>query len=115
MNKLNTKSRSVSISNAELSGYGKLLRRMSRDERLNATHFSLFSGLFIQWQRNSFVSPFAITRKLLMAYSRIASIATYHKCIKELDAYGYIRYQPSYHPKKGSLVYWPAGWEIGSV
>ena len=94
-----------------LAGYGKLLRRMSKDERLNATHISLFTGLFIHWQRNGFASPFAVTRRALMGYSRIASIATYHKCIKELDAYGYIRYQPSYHPKLGSQVYWPAGWE----
>ncbi|QEC77282.1 hypothetical protein [Mucilaginibacter ginsenosidivorax] len=95
----------------ELAGYGRLLRRMSRDQRLNATHNSLFTGLFILWQRNGFASPFAVTRKALMGYSKIASIATYHKCIKELDAFGYIRYQPSYHPKLGSQVYWPAGWE----
>ncbi|MCD8741975.1 hypothetical protein LT679_15280 [Mucilaginibacter roseus] len=47
-----------------------------------------------------------------MAYSKIVSIATYHKCIRELDAYGYISYQPSYHPKLGSQVYWPADWQI---
>jgi hypothetical protein len=99
------------ISNAELAGYGKLLRRMSKDQRLIATHISLFSALFIQWQRNSFANPFAVTRRELMAFSKIASIATYHKCIRELDEYGYIRYQPSYHPKLGSQVYWPAGWE----
>ncbi len=85
---------------------------MSVDERLNTTHISLFSDLFVQWQGGDFKSPFAITRKTLMAFSRIASIATYHKCIKELDEYGYIRYQPSYHPKLGSQVYWPAGCEV---
>lgn len=100
------------LTDIRLAGYGSLLRRMSRDERLNATHISLFSGLFVHWQRNGFSSPFAVTRKGLMVYSRIASIATYHKCIKELDEYGYIRYQPSYHPKQGSQVYWPAGWEV---
>jgi hypothetical protein len=96
----------------ELAGYSKLLKRMSMDGRLNATHISLFSGLFVQWQRGGFKSPFSITRKTLMAFSRIASIATYHKCIKELDEYGYICYEPSYHPKLGSQVYWPADWQI---
>jgi hypothetical protein len=99
------------ITATKLAGYCKLLRRMSRDERLNATHISLFTGLFIHWQRNGFASPFAVTRKGLMGYSKIASIATYHKCIRELDAYGYIRYQLSFHPKLGSQVYWPAGCE----
>jgi hypothetical protein len=96
----------------ELAGYSKLLKRMSMDGRLNMTHVSLFSALFVQWQRGGFKSPFSVTRKTLMAFSRIASIATYHKCIKELDGYGYIRYEPSYHPKLGSQVYWPSGWEV---
>lgn len=96
----------------QLTGYGKLLRVMSKDDRLNATHLSLFTGLFVHWQRSGFTSPFAITRKAMMAFSKIASIATYHKCIKELDEYGYINYRPSYHPKQGSQIYWPVGWEI---
>lgn len=100
------------VSTTDLVGYGRLLHRMSKDERLNATHISLFTGLFVHWQRSGFVSPFQVTRKVLMGYSKIASIATYHKCIKELDEYGYIRYQPSYHPKLGSQVYWPAGWDV---
>jgi len=93
----------------ELAGYSKLLKRMEKDSRLLPTHLSLFTGLFVCWQRNGFVSPFSVTRKTLMAFSKIASVATYHKCIRELDEYDYIRYQPSYHPKEGSLVYWPDG------
>jgi hypothetical protein len=90
----------------ELKNYGKLLNSIRTDERLLATHISLFTALFVQWQRNDFKSPFPITRKKLMAYSKIASIATYHKCIRELDEYGYIRYQPSFDPIRGSLIYW---------
>ncbi len=96
----------------ELAGYAILIERMKKDGRLLPTHLSLFTGLYVCWQRNGFVSPFGVTRKTLMAFSKVASIATYHKCIKELDEYGYIRYQPSYHPKLGSQVYWPAGWEV---
>jgi hypothetical protein len=95
----------------ELAAYGGLIKRMGKDHRIVATHVSLFTALFIQWQRSGFHSPFAVTRKELMAFSKIASVATYHKCLRELDAFGYIRYQPSYHPKLGSQVYWPARWE----
>jgi len=90
----------------ELVAHGKLLKRIRDDKRLSATHVSLFTALFIQWQQNFYTSPFPVTRKELMAYSKIASVATYHKCVRELDAYGYIIYQPSFHPQKGSLVYW---------
>jgi hypothetical protein len=102
----------TTIASPALAGYAKPLRCISKDERISATHVSLFTGLFIHWQRSGFASPFAVTRKTLMAYSKIASITTYHKCIKELDTYCYISYQPSYHPKLGSQVYWPEDWQI---
>jgi hypothetical protein len=97
---------------AGLDNYGRQIRRIRGDERLLATHVSLFTALFVHWQRNWFINPFRVTRKELMAFSKIASIATYHKCIRELDEFGYIRYQPSYHPAKGSLVYWGNGYEV---
>jgi hypothetical protein len=40
-----------------------------------------------------------------MKVSKICSKATYHKCIRELNDYGYLSYHPSYNPFKGSLVY----------
>lgn len=89
------------------ANYSRWVRRMGKDSRMLVTHVSLFTALFVCWQHGGFISPFAVSRRKLMAYSRIASIATYHKCIRELDEFGYIRYQPSYHPKMGSLVYWP--------
>jgi hypothetical protein len=91
----------------EIVAYTVLVRRMGKDSRLLATHISLFTAMFICWQRNGFVQPFSVSRKELMAFSKIASVATYHKCIKELDHNGYIRYQPSYHPTAGSLIYLP--------
>lgn len=94
------------IISKKLASYNVLIKRMGSDKRLLATHVSLFTVLFIFWQREGFVSPFAITRKTVMTYAKIASIATYHKCIRELDEYGYILYKPSFHPAKGSLVYW---------
>ncbi|MBS1521569.1 MAG: hypothetical protein JST50_11265 [Bacteroidetes bacterium] len=80
---------------------------MNRDDRLMATHVSLFAALFIQWQRNNFLALFLLPSGELMTHSKIASVATYHKCIGQLDNYGHISYQPNYHPQKGSLVYWP--------
>jgi hypothetical protein len=83
-----------------------LLKRISNDKQLLATHVSLFTALYICWQRSDLSIPFSVNRKELMAFSKIASVATYHKCIKQLDELGYIHYKPSYHPKAGSLIYW---------
>lgn len=40
-----------------------------------------------------------------MHFSRIKSIATYHKCLKELMDFGYISYEPSYHPVNASSIW----------
>ena len=40
-----------------------------------------------------------------MRISKISSRATYHKCLKNLHSLGYINYEPSYNPFKGSHVY----------
>jgi hypothetical protein len=83
----------IAANHTPTADYTIWLRRMSKDKRLLATHISLYTALFVCWQR--------------LGFSKIASVATYHKCIKELDEFGYIHYQPSYHPKLGSQVYWP--------
>jgi hypothetical protein len=90
----------------EIVAYSKWIKRMAADSRILATHVSLFTALFVCWQRGNFSSPFSVSRRELMKLSKIASTATYHKCMKELDGFGYLRYLPSYHPKNGSLVYW---------
>jgi hypothetical protein len=90
----------------EVAAFGSLLKKAEKDKSLFATHISLLAALFVFWQRNGFKSPFNVNRKELMAFSKIASVATYHKCMRELDSRDYIKYAPSFHPKTGSLVYW---------
>lgn len=90
-----------------LAIYQSGLTRIAKDTSLLATHISLFTAMFVCWQLDDYVTPFRVNRRQLMAFGKIASIATYHKCIKELNDAGYIRYQPSYHPLQGSLIYWP--------
>lgn len=99
----------------DLKGYSKLFRSLGKDERLFPTHVSLFSGLFIFWQRSGYQRPFKISRSGLMATSRIASTATYQKCIKELRDFGYILYLPSFHPTKASMVDWPENWKVNDT
>ncbi|HEV7737469.1 MAG TPA: hypothetical protein VGO47_08890 [Chlamydiales bacterium] len=75
------------------------------DEKLNPTHISLYIALFQYWNVNRFQNPISISRSEIMRISKISAKATYHKCMKELHELGYIKYQPSYNPFKGSLVH----------
>jgi hypothetical protein len=79
--------------------------RVAGDERLNPTHVSMYVSLFQFWNASRFQNPISISRNELMRVSKISAKATYHKCIRELNDYGYLQYRPSYNPFKGSLVY----------
>ena len=74
------------------------------DKALNPTHVSLYMALFQFWNCNRFKNPISINRDEVMRISKISSKATYHKCLKNLHSLGYINYEPSYNPFKGSHV-----------
>ncbi|WP_304343955.1 transcriptional regulator [Chryseobacterium koreense] len=78
--------------------------KIQQDERLNPTHISLYLALFQFWNLNHFQNPISISRNEMMRLSKISAFGTYHKCIKELQNFGYIEYIPSFNPYKGSLV-----------
>jgi hypothetical protein len=78
--------------------------KVAIDRTLNPTHVSLYIALFQFWNCNRFKNPISINRDEVMRISKISSKATYHKCLKNLHNLGYINYEPSYNPFKGSHV-----------
>jgi hypothetical protein len=85
-----------------LSGF---FEKVAKDKALNPTHVSLYVSLFQFWNRSRFANPISITREEIMRISKISSFTTYHRCLKALHDYGYIKYEPSFNPYKGSHVY----------
>jgi hypothetical protein len=79
--------------------------RTIHDQSLNPTHISLYMVLFQFWNINRFQNPISITREEVMHISKIGSKATYHKCMRELNAKGFLKYEPSFNPFKGSSVH----------
>ena len=77
---------------------------IGNEEIIYPTHISLYLALFQSWNINRFKNPITISREEMMKASRIASKATYHKCIKELQLLGFIEYLPSYNPYHGTEV-----------
>lgn len=78
--------------------------RIIKDDRLLPSHISMYVSLFQLWSFNSFRNPFRINREDVMKVSKIKSLATYHKCIRELHLAGFIIYSPSYNSYRGSLI-----------
>ena len=81
------------------------LNSIVRDERITVWHMAMVFGIMQLATSVDLQAPIYISRKKVMRLSHIKNIVTYHKCIKELQQFGYIRYIPSYHPAIGSQVY----------
>jgi hypothetical protein len=79
--------------------------RIALENSLNPTHISLYLALFQCWNVNRFKNPIIISRDEMMKGSKIASKATYHKCIKELQQLKFLDYFPSYNPYSGTEVF----------
>jgi hypothetical protein len=88
-----------------LGQFTHFLESATDDPRIGSSHISLYVTLYQYWIYNQCVDPVYIRRCEVMKTAKISGIATYHKCIKELDDYGYIRYAPSYCPKRSTEVF----------
>ena len=78
--------------------------KISNENAINPTHISLYLALFQCWNVNRFKNPTGISREEIMKASKINSKATYHKCMKELQALGFMEYMPTYNPHSCSNV-----------
>jgi hypothetical protein len=78
--------------------------KAGQDPLLNPTHISLYIVLFHLWGRNGYKNPVSISRYEVMRSAKVNSNATYHKCLKAMHRQGYIKYEPSFNPYKGSHV-----------
>ena len=77
---------------------------MAEDQRLTPHHISLYLAIFQMWNLNHFNTPISISRTEMKTLSKIGSNNTYSRCLRQLDEFGYIHYQPSFNPILGSKV-----------
>lgn len=82
-----------------------VFEKMDADIGITPFHISLYLALFRRWNLNFFKNPISASRDELMKHSKIGSVNTYHKCLKQLDELGYLQYKPSFNRHRGSLVY----------
>lgn len=85
--------------------FESLHTNLLNDNRLTVCHCSIYMALVLLWHKNKLINPFPISRKEILDLSHVHSIVTYHKCIGQLQAYGYIRYNPSYSYYDRSTIY----------
>jgi hypothetical protein len=89
---------------AQITTLAKAFITLSRDERVQVKHISIYMALLYLWVQHGNSNQFPITRKQVMKLAHVSSSGTYHKAIKQLQEFGYINYIPSYNHFSGSQV-----------
>ena len=90
---------------SNLSHLTAFFNKSMHDNRLFPTHISLYVTLFQHWNHNKFNNPLGVVREEIMQQSKIGSKATYHKCMRDLQEFQYLTYQPSFSPYQSSTVH----------
>lgn len=80
------------------------LELFNNDKRIKQGHIALYMALFQKWNREYFRKIIWINRWDIMEHAKIKSKTTYHNHLKNLEAWGYIMYFPSYNPTRRSRV-----------
>lgn len=75
------------------------------DPRLGPLHVSLYAAILHFYNAQEECAPVSVFSKQLMQHAKISSHDTYARYMRELHAYGYIYYVPSFNPYLGSLIY----------
>jgi|TARA_R110000796_G_scaffold35017_2_gene90044 hypothetical protein len=79
----------------------------NNDARIKQGHITLYLAFFQKWNREFFKNSLTINSTLIMESAKIKSKTTYHNYLKNLNDWGYLKYFPSYHPARGSIVKMP--------
>lgn len=82
---------------------GAFFDAIAHDPRIGVSHISLYCALVQSSQQPG--EPVLFMSYELMRVAKISGLGTYHRCIRDLDAFGYIRYVPSYNHRKKSKAY----------
>lgn len=78
---------------------------IAHDPRIGVSHISVYCALLQFVHIQNACDPVLIKSDEVMKTAKISGLGTYHRCIRDLHSYGYIRYVPSYNHRKKSKVY----------
>jgi len=89
----------------QIKSLSDFLNAIADDPRINNTHISIYVALLKTWHDHEYENPISVFGSEVMRVAKISASATYHKSIKQLHEYGYIKYIPSYNHFMRSAIY----------
>jgi hypothetical protein len=84
----------------------EFFKGIAKDGRVSATHIGVFTALLQYWLAHDRAVPLRAYSYQVMELAKLSSSKTYFRCVKDLDAFGYLRYEPSFKRNQPSKVYW---------
>jgi hypothetical protein len=78
---------------------------IEHDPRISTTHIGIYAALLQYWKKHNYDNPVQAYSHEIMQLAKISTRATYNKVIKDLNRYGYIKYEPSFKRNQGSKLY----------
>ena len=83
------------------------LDRIQFDPRIGPMHISLYMAIVFVWARQGRPERVQVSARDLKPVAKIAGGAPFYRCMKQLNMYGYIVYEPSFNPMEKSKVLLP--------
>jgi hypothetical protein len=80
-------------------------KAIEKDYRISVTHIGIYAALLQFRTDKGFVNPIEAYRHEIMKIAKITGPVTYHKCMRELNEYGYINYLPKRNRNQRSTIY----------
>lgn len=78
---------------------------IEKDYRISITHIGIYAALLQFRTDKGFINPIEAFSYEIMPIAKISGSNTYHKCIKQLHEYGYIKYEPSFKNNQRSKIF----------
>ena len=89
----------------QLKPLSDFFNAIAGDPRISITHIGIYAALLQYWSEHHFENPVHVFSYEIMRIAKISASTTYHKSIRDLNSYGYIKYEPSFKRNRGSKVY----------
>lgn len=80
-------------------------KAIKKDYRISVTHIGIYAAMLQFRVDKGFINPIQVYSYEIMEIAMITSPKTYHKCMHELNEYGYIKYTPTRNRNQRSTIY----------
>lgn len=88
-----------------LNPLGRFFTAIRQDGRISITHIGVFAALLEAWLEAGGQNPLSAYSHEIMKVAKISAQRTYHRCIRDLHDFGYVRYEPSFKRNVRSKVF----------